>query len=121
METQALGILDHHISPFLLTVYSHRHPIAYWKNRGEQILGFVFITCWEQAEDSFLLLLLLSCFSRVRLCVTPQTEGSEIRTSAVWEGALSKVFAEGSGDGWWRWWQDNMNVLNAAQLCIGKW
>ena len=42
----------------------------YKSNGGKVILNYFIY--------SFLLLLLLSCFSRVRLCVTPETAGSPV-------------------------------------------
>ena len=46
---QTPGVLGHQISPFSLKFIAL--GIAYWEHCREQIVGFMFITCWEQAQE----------------------------------------------------------------------
>ena len=62
-----------HMSLFTKQKQTHRlrkQTYGYQRGKGEEIN-------WELGVDIYTLLLLLSHFSRVRLCATPQTEAHQ--------------------------------------------
>lgn len=98
VQTNSWGTLSSY-STISTQVHSHRHRLG--KLRGTDT-GLHFHYVLGTSSSSFL--------------------GSKIRTSTIWEGGLSVMcFPERSGDGWWWWLPNDVNVLNATELYIENW